>query len=95
MTNISKLGAAACAVIAIAGGCTRAVQKPRAPSQATAAAAYDPVKTFAPLVLPDPAGPTRAADGAPGPAYWQNRADYTIHAAMSAGDVRPRQYSST
>jgi hypothetical protein len=37
---------------------------------------------FAPLVLPDPAGPTRSASGVPGPAYWQNRADYQIAAEI-------------
>ncbi|MEI9929165.1 MAG: hypothetical protein WDM89_01000 [Rhizomicrobium sp.] len=45
-------------------------------------AAYDPLKAFAPLTFPDPAGVTRAADGTPGPGYWQNRADYTIHAVL-------------
>ncbi|HYE95500.1 MAG TPA: hypothetical protein VD962_04785, partial [Rubricoccaceae bacterium] len=32
---------------------------------------------FAPLDLPAP-NAYRAADGRPGPAYWQNRADYEI-----------------
>jgi hypothetical protein len=45
---------------------------------------FDPLVTFAPLTLPDPAGPTRSANGAPGPAYWQNRADYTITATLDA-----------
>jgi hypothetical protein len=38
----------------------------------------DPRDIFAPLVLPDPASPTRSVSGVPGPAYWQNRADYAI-----------------
>jgi hypothetical protein len=42
----------------------------------------DPRDVFAPLVLPDPAGPTRSASGVPGPAYWQNRADYAIAARI-------------
>jgi hypothetical protein len=45
----------------------------------------DPRDIFAPLVLPDPAGPTRAASGVPGPAYWQNRADYVIAARVDPG----------
>lgn len=49
-----------------------------------ATAAYDPRVAFAPLTLPDPATPTRAADGAPGPSYWQNRADTTIRARLDA-----------
>ncbi|WP_254602179.1 M1 family metallopeptidase [Sphingomonas bacterium] len=43
---------------------------------------YDPLETFAPLVLPSPAGVTRSANGLPGPGYWQNRADYQIHARL-------------
>ena len=42
----------------------------------------DPRDTFAPLAFPDPAGPTRSVNGVPGPAYWQNRADYTIAARI-------------
>ncbi|MEO1728782.1 MAG: M1 family metallopeptidase [Bacteroidota bacterium] len=36
---------------------------------------------FAPLDLPDPNG-VRAANGAPGPDYWQQRADYRIAVAL-------------
>ena len=43
---------------------------------------YDPRVTFAPLALPDPATPYRSASGAPGPSYWQNAADYEMHAAL-------------
>ena len=32
-------------------------------------------------LLPTP-GPTRTASGAPGPAYWQQRADYDIEVAL-------------
>lgn len=49
-----------------------------APSVST----YDPRVTFAPLVLPDPATPYRSANGAPGPSYWQNAADYVMRAAI-------------
>jgi hypothetical protein len=58
-------------------------QAPRAATQASATTGnYDPLKAFARQVFPDPVSATRAADGTPGPAYWQNRADYTIHAAL-------------
>ena len=43
---------------------------------------YNPLETFAPLSLPDPANAYRSADGAPGPDYWQNRADYQIAARL-------------
>jgi hypothetical protein len=46
------------------------------------AQAPDPRDIFAPLTFPDPAGPTRSVSGIPGPAYWQNRADYTIAARI-------------
>src|SRR5579871_2058330 len=39
---------------------------------------YDPVKTFAPLSLPDPVNMYRSGNGAPGPNYWQNEADYEL-----------------
>ncbi len=44
--------------------------------------AYDPVETFAPLTLPGPVNRYRAGNGAPGPDYWQNTADYEIHATL-------------
>jgi hypothetical protein len=44
--------------------------------------AYDPLKTFGPLTLPAPATPLRTGSGAPGPAYWQNRADFKIDARI-------------
>jgi hypothetical protein len=39
---------------------------------------YDPRAAFAPLTMPDPVNRYRSANGAPGPDYWQNRADYAI-----------------
>jgi hypothetical protein len=47
-----------------------------------APSSYDPLKTFAPLTLPQPASMLRTGAGAPGPAYWQNRADYNIDARL-------------
>jgi hypothetical protein len=44
--------------------------------------AYDPRLTFAPLMLPDPVNAYRSSDGAPGPNYWQNEADYELHATL-------------
>ena len=47
-----------------------------------AAAGYDPRAAFAPLDLPGPIDAQRSADGRPGAGYWQNRADYRIHATL-------------
>ena len=49
---------------------------------AAVAAHYDPLETFARLTLPESVNSQRAGNGAPGPGYWQNRADYTIHARL-------------
>src|SRR6204780_3853471 len=51
-------------------------------SPAAGSATYDPRLTFAPLSLPDPVNAYRSSNGAPGPAYWQNQADYEMHATL-------------
>ena len=43
---------------------------------------YNPLETFAPLTLPQPVNRYRSGSGAPGPDYWQNRADYEIHVQL-------------
>jgi Peptidase family M1 domain len=43
---------------------------------------YNPAAAFAPLTLSDPVNRFRSASGAPGPDYWQNRADYAITARL-------------
>ena len=48
------------------------------------AAGYDPHAAFAPLALPGPVNTYRSGSGKPGPSYWQNRADYQIHATLDA-----------
>jgi hypothetical protein len=45
-------------------------------------APYNPLETFAPLTLPGAVNSYRSSNGAPGPAYWQNRADYAINAKI-------------
>jgi hypothetical protein len=56
------------------------------------AAPYDPRLTFAPLPLPSPVNTYRSSNGAPGPGYWQNEADYELHAAL---DTAAKQLSTT
>ncbi len=53
---------------------------------------YDPLQTFAPLTFPQAVNQYRSASGAPGPQYWQNRADYEIHAQI---DTSTRELSGT
>ena len=43
---------------------------------------YDPQALFAPFHYQEPVNRYRAANGRPGPDYWQNRADYEIHATL-------------
>src|SRR3954447_9564677 len=57
-----------------------------------AAPAFDPVQTFAPLTLPDPVNAYRSGNGAPGPSYWQNGADYELHAEL---DTAAKQLRAT
>ncbi|MDE1154164.1 MAG: M1 family metallopeptidase [Acidobacteriaceae bacterium] len=46
------------------------------------AQSYKPLETFAQLSYPQPVNEFRSASGAPGQHYWQNRADYNIHARL-------------
>ncbi|MCP9752046.1 M1 family metallopeptidase [Ferruginibacter sp. HRS2-29] len=50
--------------------------------QANNTSTYDPHALFAPNFYPFGGTPTRAADGAPGAAYWQNRADYQVAVSL-------------
>lgn len=50
-----------------------------------AIAQYDNHALFAPNFYPAGGTEYRAANGAPGPKYWQNRADYSITATLDAG----------
>jgi hypothetical protein len=58
-----------------------AAQRPQ-PSAPAAPGNYSPMETFAPLTLPGPVNAYRSSNGAPGPQYWQNRADYDLHASI-------------
>lgn len=53
---------------------------------------YDARLTFAPLTLPEPANAYRSGNGAPGPSYWQNEADYELHAEL---DTAAKQLKAT
>ena len=48
---------------------------------------YDPRAAFDPTFDAGSTSPYRSSNGMPGPAYWQNRADYTIDARLD-GDLK-------
>ena len=56
------------------------------------AADFDPKVAFAAQPLPDGVNAYRSANGAPGPAYWQNRVDYMITARI---DTTARTLTAT
>lgn len=83
-TRRQTLRAIAIAIVS----CTPALALRAAPlaAQDTTAASVDrpgagDTSIFAPLDLPTP-NEFRLANGEPGPRYWQNRADYDIHATL-------------
>lgn len=49
---------------------------------AQTAGSYNQHEAFAPMFYPAFGDKIRAADGTPGPEYWQNRADYNIDASI-------------
>ena len=57
-------------------------RRPQMPDTGGRSATYDPLKTFAPFMMPQPSNVYRGGDGAPGPSYWQNSADYEMHASI-------------
>ena len=47
---------------------------------------FDQHQVFSPSFYTQTGNEFRSADGTPGPKYWQNSADYTIHAKIRPGD---------
>ncbi len=89
MSYLRTFRPALVAAAAFAFAATVVAQEPaqqgrRAPVPDTGgrSATYDPLKTFAPFNMPQPATSYRGGDGAPGPDYWQNSADYEMHARV-------------
>ncbi len=48
---------------------------------------YNPQDFYLPGFNPTPGNEFRSANGSPGPMYWQNSADYLIHAILSEKDT--------
>lgn len=57
-------------------------RRPQMPDTGGPSATYDPLKTFADFTMPYPQNVYRGGNGAPGPNYWQNQADYEMHASI-------------
>jgi hypothetical protein len=56
-----------------------------AAAQGSDTALYNKNDLFGPITWPVTAGGTRSVSGQPGENYWQNRADYLIHATLNEG----------
>ncbi len=61
----------------------------RRPAQPQIDTPYNPLETFAPRPYDQPVNDYRSSNGLPGPAYWQNRADYQIHATLNPDSAAP------
>ncbi|WEK37986.1 MAG: M1 family metallopeptidase [Candidatus Pseudobacter hemicellulosilyticus] len=68
-----------------AGACLSAISL-AATAQSTSR--YDQHEAFSPIFYPAFGDEVRAADGTPGPKYWQNRADYKIEAELDEANHR-------
>src|SRR6185437_13119136 len=60
----------------------------RAQDPAQPLSKYDQHKVFTPLFYPDKGNEYRTAAGAPGPKYWQNRADYKLNVILDTTNHR-------
>ncbi len=64
-------------------------KRPRRPAAPEIATIYNPHESFAPRPYDQPVNAYRSANGLPGPDYWQNRADYQIHATLNPDATAP------
>ena len=64
-------------------------KRPRRPTAPEIDTAYNPHETFAPRPYDQPVNEYRSSNGLPGPAYWQNRADYQIRATLNPDPTTP------
>ncbi len=55
-------------------------------SQSDSTSHFDQDKAFAPFFYPSNGNEYRSASGEPGPAYWQNRADYKIAVSLDTAE---------
>ena len=75
--------------LATAASTARAQQPPASAAPVQPRPGVPDTSPFRPLALPAP-NAYRTAAGTPGPAYWQQRADYTIRATLDTGTTSVR-----
>jgi len=81
-TPTRSISRRSCLTLVLSLALPLATQAQTAPAASSPASGYDPRITFAPLTLPEPVNAYRSSNGAPGPSYWQNEADYELHATL-------------
>jgi len=59
-----------------------AIAMPATPPTTSQDAGFNPIEFFGPLKLDAPANAIRGGGGKPGPLFWQNRANYDLHATI-------------
>ncbi len=86
MSRPSVRPSALVAAIVVGGACllspVPAAAQTAAPAQASTGSRYDPHAVFDPTWWNEPGTTYRSGSGQPGPAYWQNRADYAVRATL-------------
>jgi len=86
---MNHAGLCALAFVSVALAACSAPKPPTTMSKSAPATAtsshFDALALFAPFAHQYPVNRYRAADGRPGPDYWQNRADYSIQATLDPG----------
>ena len=71
------------AFLTVAGAVSAQQRTPPPPEPVAPGTNYDYHETFGPPFFTKNGTEYRAADGAPGPRYWQNRADYQLAATLN------------
>lgn len=79
--RLAALGVAIVFLAACAGGSGTSPSSRTPENRAAASNTQDFAARFAPPAWPEPSD-LRTASGRPGPSYWQQRADYAIHASL-------------
>src|SRR6201996_5791719 len=80
--RFNLLASISLAFLTVAGAVSAQQRTPPPPEPVAPGTNYDYHETFGPPFFTKNGTEYRAADGAPGPKYWQNRADYQLAAKL-------------